>query len=165
MKILSIAVSALVAAGLLAGCGPKTPEAGLTQDEQAAPAGLHSTDKNRPEGQGASEPATVESAESPEEQATLAERESGLAQQTEQDLDQPREEPGQTAQQAPSAEQTADAVTAEATMMCPAMPGRPVDPNLFVEYGGKRIYVCCRKCLKHVGEDPAAWYAKVYGSG
>ncbi len=28
---------------------------------------------------------------------------------------------------------------------------------------GKRIYVCCKKCVKRVAEDPAAWYAKISG--
>ena len=57
------------------------------------------------------------------------------------------------------------ALPAGANQMCPMMPDEKVDPSLYVEYKGKRIYVCCKKCAKRVQEDPAAWYAKVYGDG
>ncbi len=58
-----------------------------------------------------------------------------------------------------------EALPAGANQMCPVMPDEKVDPSLYVEYKGKRIYVCCKKCVKRVKEDPAAWYAKVYGDG
>jgi hypothetical protein len=47
--------------------------------------------------------------------------------------------------------------------MCPVMPEEEVDPSLYVEYKGKKIYVCCKKCAKRVEEDPAVWHAKAYG--
>ncbi|MHC4789385.1 MAG: hypothetical protein ACYS8K_09330, partial [Planctomycetota bacterium] len=62
------------------------------------------------------------------------------------------------------AEEPADALPAGANLMCPVMPDEAIDPNLFVEYQGKRIYVCCKKCLGRVAEDPGAWYAKAYGA-
>lgn len=52
-----------------------------------------------------------------------------------------------------------------ANRMCPMMPDKKVDPSLYVDYKGKRIYVCCKKCAKRVKENPAAWYTKVYGDG
>ena len=58
-----------------------------------------------------------------------------------------------------------EVLPAGANQMCPVMPSEKVDPSLYVEYKGKRIYVCCKKCVKRVKEDPAAWYAKVYGDG
>jgi hypothetical protein len=62
-------------------------------------------------------------------------------------------------------EEHVEALPAGANQMCPVMPDEKVDPSLYVEYKGKRIYVCCKKCDKRVKEDPAAWYAKVYGDG
>ncbi len=58
-----------------------------------------------------------------------------------------------------------EALPAGANQMCPVEPEEKVDPSLYVEYKGKRIYVCCKKCVKRVQENPAAWYAKVYGDG
>lgn len=57
----------------------------------------------------------------------------------------------------------AKALPAGANKMCPMMPDEEVDPDLFVEHKGKRIYVCCKKCLKKVSGNPASWYAKAYG--
>ncbi len=58
-----------------------------------------------------------------------------------------------------------EALPAGVNQICPVEPEEKVDPSLYVEYKGKRIYVCCKKCVKRVNEDPAAWYAKAYGSG
>ena len=57
----------------------------------------------------------------------------------------------------------AQALPAGANQMCPVMPEEKIDPSLYVEYEGKKIYVCCKKCAKRVEEDPAVWYAKAYG--
>ncbi len=64
----------------------------------------------------------------------------------------------------PSGTEHAKALPAGANQMCPVMPEDEVDPSLYVEYKGKKIYVCCKKCVKRVEEDPAAWYAKAYGN-
>ncbi|MBI5833338.1 MAG: hypothetical protein HZB16_13655 [Armatimonadetes bacterium] len=49
----------------------------------------------------------------------------------------------------------ATGTTAEAgNKTCPVMKGRAVNPDLFVEYKGKKIYVCCRKCLAEVQAHP-----------
>ncbi len=62
-------------------------------------------------------------------------------------------------------EEHVEALPAGTNQMCPVQPEEKVDPALYVEYKGKRIYVCCKKCMTRVKEDPAAWYAKVYGDG
>jgi len=41
---------------------------------------------------------------------------------------------------------------------CP-LSGEPINPKVFVEYGGKKVYMCCKKCVKHFKESPAK-YAK-----
>jgi YHS domain-containing protein len=58
---------------------------------------------------------------------------------------------------------TAAAITASTTTAvspalkpqatCPVM-GGPVDPSQYVDYKGKRIYVCCGGCVKAVRADP-----------
>lgn len=37
--------------------------------------------------------------------------------------------------------------------LCPVM-GNDIDPKLYVEYIGRRIYVCCKNCLLSVKKDP-----------
>ncbi len=59
-------------------------------------------------------------------------------------------------------EESADVLPAGANQMCPVMPDEKAIPSFFVEYNGKRIYVCCKKCLNRVKEDPALWYTKAY---
>lgn len=46
---------------------------------------------------------------------------------------------------------------------CPIM-GRPINKDLFVEYEGKKLYVCCKACLEIIKKDPAK-YAKVIEDG
>lgn len=38
--------------------------------------------------------------------------------------------------------------------MCPVMTENKVDPEIYVEYAGKRIYLCCKKCKKDFLESP-----------
>ncbi len=161
MKIMSIAAFALVAVSLLAGCGPKTPEAGLTQDEQGAPAVAHDPQEHH---QVEPESHTVEHPPAAEPEEHHGEHEGESAQSEEQHADEGPEGDGHGTHEHADAEQEVAALPAGANRMCPVMPDEPVDPALFVEYEGKRIYVCCEKCLKRVAEDPAAWYAKAYGS-
>ena len=61
-------------------------------------------------------------------------------------------------------EEHTEALPSGANKMCPVLTEEKVDPSLYVEYNDKRIYVCCKKCLKRVKKDPAAWYAKAYGN-
>ena len=57
----------------------------------------------------------------------------------------------------------AKALPAGANQMCPVMPEMPVDPAVFVEYEGTRIYLCCPDCREKALKDAAASYAKAYG--
>src|ERR687887_1216770 len=43
------------------------------------------------------------------------------------------------------------ALTPQAT--CPEM-GGPINPDLYVDYEGKRIYLCCEMCRDSVAKDP-----------
>ena len=37
---------------------------------------------------------------------------------------------------------------------CPVMPGRPVKEKFFVDYNGKRVYLCCAPCVKAFKKHP-----------
>ena len=43
---------------------------------------------------------------------------------------------------------------------CPVM-GGAVDPKLYVEYKGRRIYACCDGCLRPMRKDPAKYVSKI----
>ncbi len=45
--------------------------------------------------------------------------------------------------------------------LCPVIEGEPVDPNIFVEYEGKRVYLCCMTCRKKFVADPTAYLANL----
>lgn len=49
-----------------------------------------------------------------------------------------------------------------ANKMCPVLPDEKAEASFFVQYKDKRIYLCCKKCVKKVSRDPASWYAKAY---
>jgi YHS domain-containing protein len=55
--------------------------------------------------------------------------------------------------------QTAATVTTQQTT-CPVM-GNPIDPAVFVEYKGKKVYFCCRGCDKKFQEDPEKYLAQL----
>ena len=37
---------------------------------------------------------------------------------------------------------------------CPVMAGNPVDPSLYVDYKGERVFLCCKTCVKLFTENP-----------
>lgn len=39
-------------------------------------------------------------------------------------------------------------------MKCPVMPGERVKEKFFVDYQGKRVYLCCRNCVKAFKKRP-----------
>jgi len=47
---------------------------------------------------------------------------------------------------------------------CPIMGGK-INPELYVDADGKRIYVCCPGCIKALKEDPAAAVKKLEDKG
>ena len=42
---------------------------------------------------------------------------------------------------------------------CPVMGGK-VNPKLYVDTNGRRIYVCCKGCIGKVVENPSGYLAK-----
>jgi len=48
---------------------------------------------------------------------------------------------------------------------CPVMEGEKVNKSLYVDYEGKRLYVCCKGCIKEVNKEPAKWFKKVEDAG
>ena len=48
---------------------------------------------------------------------------------------------------------------------CPVMAGQAVNPKLYVDADGYRIYVCCGGCVKEVKADPAKYIAKLKAEG
>jgi len=59
-----------------------------------------------------------------------------------------------------SAEEAAKQTTQDKKLIqteCPVMAGRKIDKSLFVDYQGKRIYVCCGGCVGKVKADPAKY--------
>jgi YHS domain-containing protein len=47
---------------------------------------------------------------------------------------------------------------------CPVL-GEPIDKSLYVDYNGKRIYVCCADCIEKVKSDPEKYLKKLAGMG
>ena len=47
---------------------------------------------------------------------------------------------------------------------CPIMGGK-IDRKLFVDYEGKRIYVCCSDCVPKVKQDPAKYVKQLEDAG
>jgi YHS domain-containing protein len=47
---------------------------------------------------------------------------------------------------------------------CPVQ-GSPIDKKLFVDYKGKRIYVCCEECKAVVSKHPEKYIGKLEASG
>lgn len=48
---------------------------------------------------------------------------------------------------------------------CPVMKGSPVNPALYVDAAGYRIYVCCKGCQAAVKADPAKYVAQLQADG
>ena len=47
---------------------------------------------------------------------------------------------------------------------CPVM-GGPIDPKIFVEHEGRKVYFCCPGCVAKFKADPAKYLAKLDKSG
>lgn len=48
--------------------------------------------------------------------------------------------------------------------LCPVMGGK-IDPKLYVDANGKRIYVCCQGCIGTVKSDPAKYIKELEADG
>ncbi len=44
---------------------------------------------------------------------------------------------------------------------CPVMEGNPINPNVFVEYEGKKVYFCCAGCPEQFKADPEKYLSKL----
>jgi len=53
---------------------------------------------------------------------------------------------------------------AKAQTVCPVM-NQPINPKLYVDAEGKRIYVCCKGCIAAVKADPAKHIAALEAAG
>ena len=58
----------------------------------------------------------------------------------------------------------ASAVFAGPQTNCPVM-GGPVNPKLYVDANGYRIYVCCGGCIAAVKADPAKYIEQMKAAG
>ncbi len=54
----------------------------------------------------------------------------------------------------------AGAATQIAQKTCPVM-GGPINPKVFTDYNGRRIYFCCPACVEKFKTDPEKYIAKV----
>jgi len=50
---------------------------------------------------------------------------------------------------------------APANATCPVMVGNKVDPNIFVEYKGKKVYFCCAICKTAFLKDPEKYLPRL----
>ena len=64
----------------------------------------------------------------------------------------------------PKAPAAAPAKELKAQTMCPVM-NKAIDKNRFVDFEGKRIYVCCSFCIKAVKKDPAKYVKMLEDQG
>jgi len=64
------------------------------------------------------------------------------------------------AAQGSSAEGTTDEPAVTNTT-CPILEGEEVDPDVYTDYKGQRIYFCCRKCRRQFLDDPTAYAEQV----
>lgn len=45
--------------------------------------------------------------------------------------------------------------------MCPVLTDQHIDPAIFTDYEGQRVYFCCQRCKKKFTENPAAYIANL----
>ncbi|MBA3685454.1 MAG: hypothetical protein H0W72_09470 [Planctomycetes bacterium] len=50
-----------------------------------------------------------------------------------------------------------EVLPAGANPMCPVMTDEPADPAYVVEHEGRKVYLCCKKCVRKWKEDPAKY--------
>jgi YHS domain-containing protein len=50
--------------------------------------------------------------------------------------------------------------SAIAQKKCPVL-GNPIDPKVFIDYQGRRVYFCCPPCIDKFKAEPAKYLAKL----
>jgi len=68
------------------------------------------------------------------------------------------------ADKAGQAQAATNTVAVKAQTACPVMGGE-VDKTQFVDYEGKRIYVCCGGCIDKIKKDPAKYVKQLEAEG
>ena len=53
----------------------------------------------------------------------------------------------------------------DANTTCPVMTAEEVDPEIFVEYQGRKVYLCCTSCRKSFKKDPEKYMKLLPGVG
>ena len=56
-------------------------------------------------------------------------------------------------------------ITSGKQTTCPVMKGSKIDPKLYVDVNGKRIYVCCPGCIAPIKADPGKYIAQMEAEG
>jgi len=152
---------ALVVLSLSAGCSRHEPSSDLSKKDPAEPTAPSVASATQESGHASH---TADGAhEADQEHST--ESTGHHAGEAEHDADETHKGQEHGGHEHAASGKHAQALPAGANQMCPVMPEEKVDPSVFVEFNGKRIYVCCKKCRQRVADDPAAWYAKAYGAG
>ena len=59
----------------------------------------------------------------------------------------------------------AKSATVKTQTMCPILDGNKIDKSQYVDFEGKRIYVCCKGCLATVTKDPAKYVKEIEATG
>ena len=59
---------------------------------------------------------------------------------------------------------TTNSVAVKAQTTCPIM-GEKVNPKVFVDYQGQRIYFCCKGCPAAFNKDPEKYIKKMKDEG
>jgi YHS domain-containing protein len=53
---------------------------------------------------------------------------------------------------------------ADSQTSCPVMGGK-IDPKIYTDYKGERIYFCCTGCLEEFKKDPEKYMKKLHPEG
>jgi YHS domain-containing protein len=61
----------------------------------------------------------------------------------------------------PKAKAAASAVTKVEQTTCPVMDGNKINPDVFVEYKGIKVYFCCSSCKAKFEADPEKYTANL----
>ncbi len=72
---------------------------------------------------------------------------------------------GMGEQAAPQQEAPAGQVIAGTQTVCPVMPSHPIKESVFVDYQGKRIYLCCAGCISKINAEPEKYLAPMEAEG
>ena len=48
---------------------------------------------------------------------------------------------------------------------CPVMKGKPVNPDIYIDVDGKRIFACCPGCIVTIKADPEKYISEMEAEG